>query len=68
MDEKKYKRLVDRLNELSVLNANIGRLAFYMNNNHNRMVGVEGKDMTDQLDAMCNYRAVLERRIIKGIY
>ena len=62
----KYKRMNDRLNELSQLNANLGRLTFYINEN----------DMTDgmyeileaQRQAMIQYRNVLQDRIVNGAY
>lgn len=65
--QSKYKRMNERLNELSTLNGNIARLAFYINEN----------DMTDELaqaalkaqrTAMINYRDILQNRIIDGVY
>lgn len=65
--QSKYKRMNERLNELSTLNGNIARLAFYINEN----------DMTDELNqaalkaqrtAMINYRDILQNRIIDGVY
>lgn len=64
--QSKYKRMNERLNELSTLNGNIARLAFYINEN----------DMTDELDlvlqaqrkAMTEYRDILQNRIINGVY
>lgn len=64
--DKKFKRLADRLNELSALNVNIGRLAFYVNEND---VEDGAKEvMEEQLNAMCHYRNALQARILKGIY
>lgn len=64
---KKYTRLYDRINELTTLNANIAKLAFYVNEND-----IEDTDcrsnMTEQLDAMVAYRDVLQYRIEKGYY
>ena len=64
---KKYMRLCDRLNELGVLNGNIAKLAFYVNEND-----IENTDcrsnMTEQIDAMVAYRDVLQYRIEKGYY
>ena len=64
---KKYMRLCDRLNELGVLNTNIAKLAFYVNENN-----IEDTDcrasMTEQLDAMVAYRDSLQYRIAKGYY
>lgn len=62
----KYKRLNDRLNELSQLNGNIGRLAFYMTT-----TGVDSateQELNKQLTAMIDYRSCLENRITTGIY
>ena len=64
---KKYMRLYDRINELTTLNTNIAKLAFYVNEND-----IEDTDcrsnMTEQLDAMVAYRDVLQYRIEKGYY
>lgn len=62
----KYKRLNDRLNELSQLNGNIGRLAFYMTT-----TGIDSateQALNRQLGAMIAYRNCLEDRITNGIY
>lgn len=64
--QSKYKRMNERLNELSTLNGNIARLAFYINEN----------DMTDEMaqvleaqrEAMTRYRDILQSRIINGVY
>lgn len=63
----KYKRLNDRLNELSQLNGNIGRLAFYMTENDIDS-DVEAQKLSAQLAAMQSYRNCLEDRIANGIY
>lgn len=64
---KKYARLYDRINELTTLNANIAKLAFYVNENN-----IEDADcrasMTEQLDAMVAYRDSLQYRIAKGYF
>ena len=63
---EKYKRLQDRLNELSALNGNIARLAFYINENATEG---EGKNtMLRQLASMNEYRSELQRRISEGWY
>ena len=63
---EKYKRLQDRLAELSALNGNIARMAFYINENQPEG---EGKNaMLRQLAAMNEYRDELERRISNGWY
>lgn len=65
--QRKYSRLLDRISELTALNANIAKLAFYVNEND-----IEDTDcrsnMTEQLDAMVAYRDVLQYRIEKGYY
>lgn len=65
-DEEQHDRLAGKLYELSALNAKIGNLTYYMNSHC--MVGIVGEELTEQLDAMCRYRDVLERRIVRGIY
>jgi hypothetical protein len=62
----KYKRLNDRLNELSQLNGNIGRLAFYINENY--MTDAMCCTLAEQREAMIKYRDVLQNRIINGAY
>lgn len=63
---KKYNRLQDRLEELGVLNGNIVRLAFYINENQPEG---EGKNaMLRQLGAMKEYRNELQRRVENGWY
>lgn len=62
----KYKRLNDRLNELSQLNGNIGRLAFYMTTTD--IDSETEKELNKQLTAMIDYRSCLENRITTGIY
>lgn len=65
--QRKYSRLLDRISELTTLNTNIAKLAFYVNEND-----IEDTDcrasMTEQLDAMVAYRDVLQYRIEKGYY
>ena len=70
MDEKMYKkyvRLNDRINELSTLNTNIAKLAFYLNENK-----IEDADCANslqgQLDFMIKYRDALQDRITNGYY
>ena len=62
----KYKRLQDRLEELRVLNGNIARLAFYVN--ENQPEGEGHNAMIRQLDAMKEYRDELQRRVENGWY
>lgn len=64
---KKYSRLLDRIGELSVLNTNIAKLAFYLTENK-----IEDRDcvlaMQGQLDMMIGYRDALQNRIINGYF
>ena len=64
---KKYVRLNDRINELSTLNTNIAKLAFYLNENK-----IEDADCANalqgQLDFMLKYRDALQDRITNGYY
>lgn len=63
---KKYQRLNDRLNELNMLNGNIAKLAFYLNEND-----VENADkviLNQQLKCMREYLQVLQDRIVTGCY
>ena len=62
----KYKRLNDRLNELSQLNGNIGRLALYMATTD--VDSATEQELNKQLTAMIDYRSCLENRISTGIY
>lgn len=64
---EKYRRLQDRLRELSDLNEKIGRLSFYINN-EKEVGNAIHKIMATQLSYMMNYRTALEERIDKGIY
>ena len=63
----KYNRLNDRIIELNVLESNIAKLAFYLNENK-----IEDADCANalqgQLDPMLKYRDVLQDRIINGYY
>ena len=63
----KYNRLNDRLNELTTLNHNIEKLAFYLNENK-----IEDADCANalqgQLYFMLMYRGDLQDRIINGYY
>ena len=63
----KYNRLNDRLNELSTINTNIGKLAFYLNENK-----VENENcelaLKGQLGSMFRYRDALQDRIANGYY
>ena len=64
---KKYVRLNDRINELTTLNTNIAKLAFYINENE-----IEDADCANalqgQLDFMIKYRDALQDRITNGYY
>ena len=63
----KYNRLNDRIIELNVLESNIAKLAFYLNENK-----IEDADCANalqgQLDFMIKYRDALQDRIINGYY
>ena len=64
---KKYNRLNERIIELNVLESNIAKLAFYLNENK-----IEDADCANalqgQLDFMIKYRDALQDRIINGYY
>lgn len=64
---EKYNRLNDRLIELNVLESNIAKLAFYLNENK-----IEDADCANalqgQLDFMIKYRDALQDRITNGYY
>ena len=63
----KYNRLNARLVELNVLESNIAKLAFYLNENK-----IEDADCANslqgQLDFMIKYRDALQDRITNGYY
>ena len=63
----KYNRLNDRIIELNVLESNIAKLAFYLNENK-----IEDTDcalaLSRQLDFMLKYRDALQDRITNGYY
>lgn len=63
----KYNRLNDRLAELGMLDANIAKLAFYLNENK-----IEDADCANSLQGqlvfMLKYRDALQDRIINGYY
>ena len=63
----KYNRLNDRIIELNVLESNIAKLAFYLNENK-----IEDADCANalqgQLDLMIKYRDALQDRITNGYY
>lgn len=65
--QKKLERLYDRINELTTLNTNIAKLAFYINEND-----IEDADklyaMQKQLNFMLMYRDTLQGRITNGYY
>lgn len=64
--QAKYQRMSDRLNELSALNGNIARLAFYINEND--MIDEKAQVLQEQREAMIKYRDILQNRIINGVY
>lgn len=66
--QSKHKRMNERLNELSMLNGNIARLAFYVNESSEGLDGEARVAMLRQLSAMKMYRDELERRIELGWY
>ena len=63
----KYNRLNDRIIELNVLESNIAKLAFYLNENK-----IEDADCANalqgQLEFMIKYRDALQDRITNGYY
>ena len=63
----KYNRLNDRIIELNVLESNIAKLSFYINENE-----IEDADCANalqgQLDFMIKYREALQDRITNGYY
>lgn len=63
---KKYQRLNDRLNELNMLNGNIAKLAFYLNEND--VDNVDRSILNLQLKFMREYLQVLQERIVTGCY
>lgn len=63
---KKYQRLNDRLNELNMLNGNIAKLAFYLNEND--VDNVDRSILNLQLKFMREYLKVLQDRIVTGCY
>lgn len=64
---EKYKRLQDRLKELSDLNDKIGKLCFFINTETENGNAVD-ELMNSQLSHMMNYRQILEQRIDRGVY
>lgn len=64
---EKYKRLQDRLKELSDLYEKIGRLAFYINTEKENGNEVD-ELLNSQLGHMLKYATELERRICQGVY
>ena len=64
--QDKFRRMNDRLNELSQLNGNIARLAFYINEND--ISDMVRDTLKAQRGAMIQYRDLLEDRIINGSY
>lgn len=65
--KEKYKRLQDRLKELSDLYEKIGRLAFYINTEKENGNEVD-ELLNSQLGHMLKYATELERRICQGVY
>ena len=63
---KKYQRLNDRLNELNMLNGNIAKLAFYLNEND--VDNVDRSILNLQLKFMREYLKVVQDRIVTGCY
>ena len=64
---EKYNRLNDRLIELNVLESNIAKLAFYLNENKIEDADCENA-LQGQLDFMIKYRDALQDRITNGYY
>ena len=65
--DAKYKRLNDRLIELNALEANIGKLAFYLNENNIEDENCK-RTLREQLASMYRYRDALQDRITDGYY
>ena len=65
--KEKYKRLQDRLKELSDLYEKIGKLSFYINNEKENGNEVD-ELLNSQLGHMLKYATELERRICQGVY
>ena len=63
----KYNRLNDRIIELNVLESNIAKLAFYLNENNIEDENCE-LALKSQLGSMLRYRDVLQERITNGYY
>lgn len=64
---EKYKRLQDRLKELSDLYEKIGKLSFYINTEKENGNEVD-ELLNSQLGHMLKYATELERRICQGVY
>lgn len=64
--QSKYTRMNERLDELSTLNGNIARLAFYLNENN--MTDELAQVLQEQREVMIRYRDILQSRIINGTY
>ncbi|MEJ8751645.1 hypothetical protein WKS98_03290 [Lagierella sp. ICN-221743] len=65
--KEKYKRLQDRLKELSDLYEKIGKLSFYINTEKENGNEVD-ELLNSQLGHMLKYATELERRICQGVY
>ena len=63
----KYNRLNDRLIELNGIEANIGKLAFYLNENNIEDENCK-RALREQLASMSRYRDALQGRITDGYY
>lgn len=65
MDNKKFKRLNDRLKELNSLNENIGKLSFFIDDKDSKELlnTVQESQLKQQLEAMILYRNILQNRI-----
>lgn len=65
--EKKKERLLYRINELTSLESDIARLEFFLNEKGSDSIECT-RVLNTQLDAMTQYRDVLQYRIENGYY
>lgn len=70
MNNQKFKRLNDRFKELHLLNENIGKLSFFINDEESKSMinSVQESELKSQLEAMVLYRNILQNRIASCNY
>ena len=66
VQQEKYKRMQDRVNELAGLNEKIAKLAFYIK--ENEISDDYARVLKAQRSAMIQYRDILQERIVNGAY